>query len=53
MSDENTESILYVETLIVKEKNKIVNLILIKPNRDKEQNILNFLKNTILRLNFS
>ena len=44
MSHENTESILYVETLIVKEKNKIRVLNLIDQYKGYEENILKLLK---------
>ena len=47
MSDKNTESVLYVETLIIREKNKIRNFVLKKLNRDKEQTISKNLKTSL------
>ena len=47
MSDKNTESVLYVETLIIREKNKIRNIVLKKLNRDKEQTISKNLKTSL------
>ena len=44
MSDKNTLSILYVQTLILKEKRKIRDLKLINKYKGYEQNIFKFLK---------
>ena len=44
MSDENTESVLYVHAFKVKEKSKIRNFCVIKLYRDKEESILKILK---------
>ena len=44
MLDKNTESVLYVQALKLKEKSKIRNFCVIKLYRDEEKSILKILK---------